>query len=219
MKDNQQPSIINKGLKFLTRTEKRKGKWYGLYKCPLCNNEVEVRIDVVNSHYKKHDYPKYCSKCANKLAGNKRVRHGDTSTRLYSIWKNMRSRTSEKSVHRAYKNISVCKEWDKYENFKNWALSNGYNDNLTIDRIDPNKDYNPSNCRFISLSENSARANKRGAVNSIAKLSLEDEDNIKILLAEGYTHQHIADKFNVARTTITYINNKGSTTISKESRV
>ena len=52
------------------------------------------------------------------------------------------------------RNISVCQEWlDNPQSFLTWALENGYNDNLTIDRIDSFQNYEPSNCRFISKSE------------------------------------------------------------------
>ena len=217
MEDNQQRSLESQGVQLLTRTEKRKGKWYGLYKCPSCNSEVELRIDTVNTHYVRFDYPKLCSPCANKNAGNLRIKHGDCSTRLYSIWKNMNSRTAESSVHLTYLNISVCDSWKTYENFRDWALVNGYSDDLTIDRIDPNSNYTPENCRWITPSENSRRANIRGAVNAAAKLTLKQVEEIKVLLAEGNTHHSIADMYNVARTTITRINRERSTTIPKGS--
>ena len=60
------------------------------------------------------------------------------------------------------KNITICDEWlNDYNTFKKWALENGYkpNSKLSIDRIDSSKDYCPENCRWISISENSARAN------------------------------------------------------------
>ena len=49
--------------------------------------------------------------------------------------------------------ISVCEEWRDYEKFRAWAIKNGYSDNLTIDRIDNNGNYEPSNCRFITIKE------------------------------------------------------------------
>ena len=215
--DNQQRSLKNQGVQLLTKTEKRKNKWYGLYKCPSCNNEIELRIDTVTTHYKKYNYPKLCSACANIKAGSTRTKHGDVSTRLYSIWKNMKSRTSVKSKHTAYKNITVCDEWNKYENFKAWALTHEYSDNLTIDRIDPNSNYTAINCRWITASENSRRAGIRSAVNTTAKIKPNDIINIYKMLENGETHQSIADKYNVVRTTITWINKERSTTIPKGS--
>ena len=64
--------------------------------------------------------------------------------------------------------ITVCDEWlSSYESFKNWAMANGYQDNLTLDRIDANGNYEPSNCRWISMKEqcNNKRSNISIALN------------------------------------------------------
>lgn len=70
------------------------------------------------------------------------------------------------------KGISMCDEWliDGYPIFRKWAYENGYRDGLTIDRIDSSGNYEPSNCRWITLSENSGRANIGRAKNK-TKLS------------------------------------------------
>lgn len=97
---------------------------------------------------------------ANTKHGNSR----DNRTRLYSIWCGMRQRCNNPNHHaRALyggKGVRVCDEWNDYSVFKAWAESHGYADNLSIDRIDSNGNYEPSNCRWITLSENVARANK-----------------------------------------------------------
>jgi hypothetical protein len=91
--------------------------------------------------------------------------HGDAGTRLYSIYKHMKRRCYEKT-NISYKNygkrgIRVCKEWkDNYETFRDWALKNGYSDDLSIDRIDGNKNYSPDNCKWSTRKEQSS--NRRG---------------------------------------------------------
>ena len=88
-------------------------------------------------------------------AEHNKPRHGDTGTRLYSIWRGMKKRCYQ-PTSAGYKNyggrgITVCDEWiSSYESFRDWALANGYTDELTLDRKDSNGNYNPSNCRFAS---------------------------------------------------------------------
>lgn len=83
--------------------------------------------------------------------------HGMSKTRLYHEWTSMRRRCSHaeprtKNAH--YLNISVCDEWNNsFVAFRDWAMSNGYSDSLTIDRIDNSKGYCPENCRWITIAE------------------------------------------------------------------
>lgn len=85
--------------------------------------------------------------------------------RLYRIYHNMRNRCHYKK-HDRYKNyggrgIKVCDEWlNSYKSFENWALTHGYNDNLTIDRIDANGNYEPNNCKWSTKKQQSRNTTK-----------------------------------------------------------
>ena len=88
----------------------------------------------------------------------RKEQHGGRYTRLYNIWLNMKQRCSNpKASHYEYyggRGISVCREWrDSFSSFREWAISNGYNEKLTLDRTDRDEDYCPGNCRWITQTE------------------------------------------------------------------
>lgn len=132
-----------------------------LCKCN-CGNLTEVSSDSLQSGNTKSCGCLQKERTMNNKFGFK---HGDATyagmLRLYRIWKNISQRCYNKNQP-AYKyyggrGITICDEWRNYENFKNWALVTGYADNLTIDRINNDGNYEPTNCHWITQSENSKK--------------------------------------------------------------
>ena len=95
--------------------------------------------------------------------GRKNKTHGLSKTRLSRIFDGMRKRcyrpNNKDYMHYGGKGVKIFSEWMKNRAyFYEWAMKNGYDDDLTIDRINPSGNYSPENCRWITLSENSSRA-------------------------------------------------------------
>lgn len=130
----------------LGRTELEKtGQARWLCKCD-CGNET-----VVQSYDLRSGNTQSCG--CQRQENFTHTTHGHSKKRVYAIWKGMKSRCYNKN-RKAYKDyggkgIAVCEEWrDDFEAFYVWAMSNGYSDDLSIDRIDSDGNYEPANCRW-----------------------------------------------------------------------
>lgn len=113
------------------------------------------------------DARRFCSpKCSRSKAHTFATTHGDSRTRLYAIWLNMRRRCSMKSdpgfKYYGARGVRVCKEWDEsYEAFRTLALANGYQDGLEIERKRSRGNYEPGNCRWTTRLEQMRNTKKR----------------------------------------------------------
>lgn len=108
-------------------------------------------------------------------------KHGKCHSRLYNIWSGMKQRCFNPNAtkYELYggRGITVCEEWkDDFQAFYDWAMSNGYEEHLTIDRIDSDMNYEPNNCQWITLSENGRKGNiKRNSNKGVVKNGVTQE--------------------------------------------
>lgn len=163
------------GIVFVEKVENSKY----IVQCPLCN----TIFMMFACHFYRGDNP---CRCRNLKAKN---------PRLYRVWENMNARcyTPSASSYKYYgaRGISVCNEWRNcYNNFFNWACNNGYADNLSIDRIDVNGSYDPSNCRWATREEQNNNKRDNLMVNGVSLKRYCREHDINYKLAHQYHKYH-----------------------------
>lgn len=128
-----------------------------MYKCECeCGRAVVVRGGNLRSGGTRS-----CGCLRREMVKEKNTKHNGCGTRLYRTWRNMLDRcTNPKNKEFSRyggRGIQVCAEWKEFSKFKEWAENSGYNDILTIDRIDNDKGYSPDNCQFLTREDNSRK--------------------------------------------------------------
>ena len=158
------------------------GAWWGAV-CECGDRHVVYGRNLKNGQSTQ------CRPCKHKEAQT----HGGTGTRLFIIWTGAKSRcTKENKDARNYydRGIRVCDEWlNDFSAFQEWALANGYKENLSLDRIDGNGNYSPDNCRWATDDEQHQNTRR-------TKLNANLVFEMRRLSESGMNAREIADLFN-----------------------
>lgn len=126
--------------------------YYYLCKCDCGNEHIVLKSSLLNG------LTRSCGCYNTEIRAEKfrqRAKHHMTDTRLHRIWEKMKGRCYCKT-NPSYKNygargIAICDEWkNDFKTFYNWSINNGYQDDLSIDRINVNSNYEPNNCRWVN---------------------------------------------------------------------
>lgn len=138
----------NERIEVISLSHKANHSYYWNCKCD-CGQEKIIQA----SNLKR---TKSCGCLVHRIINGKKAKHRASNTRLYQTWVNMRRRCYDLNQD-SYKNygakgIKVCDEWMySFESFQEWAFISGYEEHLTVERIDYTGNYEPSNCKWIPL--------------------------------------------------------------------
>ena len=141
---------------------------------------------------------KTCSgRCSSRLKSRKRKRHGESGTRLHSIWCGMKSRcnsSTDEGLRKYYKHVTLDPSWEEYEVFRDWANANGYQVHLEIDRIENSQGYSPDNCRWATRHQQMCNTRKRSDAKTSKYRGVSKDSKSKSWRAQGH---HNSKPFNI----------------------
>lgn len=195
-------------LTVLSRGESVRGKAVWICKCD-CGNEVSV-----NGYKLRVGETRSCGCLRKETLSKMTKKHGFTKSHLYKTWTNIKTRCHNPlcSEYERYggRGITICKEWENFEAFMDWAIKNGYSEEcyiggrhkLSIDRINNDGNYCPENCRWITQKEQARNKSNnrfleyRGKVyclSELAEISTVTVDTLRQRLKKGFSVEEAVD--------------------------
>lgn len=184
------------------KTKQRRILWKCL--CDCGNHTIVSTSDLVRGHTKS------CGCYNNAMRSKTHKTHGESHTKLYKTWISLKRRCNnpKDTAYDKYggRGIKVCDEWlHSFITFKEWAMSNGYNSCLSIDRIDVNGDYSPSNCRWTNdiiqarNRRNTVYVTYHGETASLEEMCQKLDVNVNTIRSRinkyGHTFESAVDEF------------------------
>ena len=196
------------GTMFATENSKKKRR-FGIYKCGFCGTEFKACTYSINSGHSKS-----CG-CYHKKIKSEGMnrKHNLSNTRLYNTWSKLKDRTlnpkSKDYLNYGGRGITICEEWkNDFMSFYDWAMSNGYSDELSIDRIDNDGNYCPENCRWTTrtIQQRNQRIQKNNTSGYRGVSFVKDRNKYKSYICVNNKNKHLGSFSSPVEGAIAYNN-------------